>query len=386
MKMASQKKAAALLVVFLLATALPHNIRALEGDALHLSARYAVLMDADSKQVLFAKDCDTQAPMASTTKIMTALLLLEAGEPMREFVATEAMVRVEGTSMGLRTGDIVSRYALAVGMLLSSGNDAANAAAIHLAGTVPGFAALMNARAREIGMTRSHFVTPSGLDAEGHCATAYDMALLAREALQNPLFREICGQTAVRVTFGSPPGQRTLYNHNRLLQELPGCIGVKTGFTNTAGRCLVSAAEREGRTLIAVTFGAPSDWADHRAMHDYGFAQYHPVALDDAAQPVLRLSVAGGMTAAAPVVLAEKPIAKLRVMPFDIRREILVQPFIYAPLPAGKVVGAVRYYAGKTLLTEVPLVLQNAVALARPAYPPTKRGLWARVKAWLGRR
>lgn len=356
------------------------------ADALGLSARYAVLIDADTAQVLYAKDCDAQAPMASTTKIMTALLLLEAGEPDFSFAVTDEMVRVEGTSMGLRAGDNVSRYALACGMLLASGNDAAQAAAVHLAGSLTEFALRMNERAQEIGMTRTNFVTPSGLDAQGHLSTAYDMALLGREALLNQTFREICGQRAIRVSFGSPAYQRTLYNHNRLVRELDGCLGIKTGFTKKAGRCLVSAVERNGRTLIAVTLSAPSDWADHRKLYEYGFTQYRPIDLDDMSQPVARLPIAGGAVTQANVKLAHDPIAYVRVMPYHIRREILLRPFEYAPLAAGKVVGSARYYCDDLLLAEVPLVLEAPVEQERPAQAPVKTGLWQRIKEFLFRR
>jgi len=354
-------------------------------DPLALSAKYAVLLDADSLQVLYAKDCDTQAAVASTTKIMTALLLLEAGEPELTFAVTDAMVRVEGTSMGLKGGDTVSRYALACGMLLASGNDAANAAAIHLAGSLPAFADRMNRRAAEIGMKRTHFVTPSGLDAEGHASTAYDMALLGREAIRNPMFRAICSKASIRVSYGNPPYMRSLSNHNRLVRELPGCLGIKTGFTKDAGRTLVSAVERDGRLLIAVTLRAPSDWEDHRRLYDYGFSQYYPIALDDVSVPLAKLPVAGGALSWVNVMLHTTPIAHVRVMPFHIRRELLLRPFEYAPLPTGKIVGVARYYAGDVLLAEVPLITQAAVEPARPRQASVKQGLWGRIRQFFRR-
>ena len=355
------------------------------ADPLALSAKYAVLLDADTLQVLYARECDTQAPVASTTKIMTALLLLEAGEPETSFAATDAMVRVEGTSMGLKGGDTVSRYALACGMLMSSGNDAANAAAIHIAGSLPAFADLMNRRAAEIGMTRTHFVTPSGLDAEGHLSTAYDMALLGREAIRNPLFREICSKASVRVSYGNPPYARTLSNHNRLVRELPGCVGIKTGFTKDAGRTLVSAVERGGRLLIAVTLRAPNDWEDHRKLYDYGFSQYHPISIDDASVPAARLPVAGGEMSWVNVLLHAAPVAYVRVMPFHVRRELLLRPFEYAPLPAGKVVGVARYYADDVLLAEVPLVTQGAVGPARPGESRVRQNWWGKIRQFFRR-
>ena len=375
------KKAAVLLAMLLGVFVVPVQARAVEGDPLGLSARNAVLIDADNMAVLYAKECDAQVPIASTTKIMTALLLLEAGEPERTFAVTGEMVRVEGSSMGLLPGDVVSRYALVCGMLMSSGNDGAQAAAMHLGGSLAGFAEMMNACAAQIGMTRTWFVTPSGLDAEGHYSTAYDMALLGAEALRNSAFRAVCGQTAIRVSYGSPPYERTLTNHNRLVRELPGCIGIKTGFTKKAGRCLVSAVERGGRTLVAVTLCAPNDWQDHRELYEYGFAQFHSIELDDITKPVMRISIAGGAAASVDVTLAEPPKANVRVMPFHIRRELLVRPFEYAPLDAGKVVGTARYYADETLLAEVPLVVKDAVQIARPTSPQKKSGPWARLKA-----
>ena len=374
------KKAAILFAAMLIFSAMPVDANGEEPDLAGLSASHAALVDAGNARVLYAKDCDTQAPVASTTKIMTALLLLEAGDPARTFAVTDQMVRVEGTSMGLKAGDTVSRYALAAGMLMASGNDAAQSAAIHLAGSLPAFAEMMNVRAAQIGMTRTRFVTPSGLDAEGHYSTAYDMALLAMEALKNPAFRGICGQSSVRVFYGNPPYLRTLGNHNRLVREMPGCIGIKTGFTKKAGRCLVSAVERGGRTLIAVTLRAPNDWEDHRKLYDYGFAQFRSIELDEIAPPVARMRIAGGMAAQADVFLAETPVAQVRVLPFHIRRELLVRPFEYAPLQAGKVVGTARYFSDDVLLAEVPLVTKDPVLIARPVRSDKKPGLWARIR------
>ena len=382
-QLACKKICCALIVLLLLCgTAVP---AAAAEDRLGLSARSAVLIDADTGQVLFGRNHETPMPVASTTKIMTALLLLEAGGPDVSFRVTEEMVRVEGTSMGLRAGDSVTRYALAAGMLMASGNDAANAAAIHLAGSVPAFAAIMNARARGIGMANTNFVTPSGLDAPGHLSTALDMALLGAEAIRNPLFREISSQSAMRVSFGSPPELRTLRNHNRLVRELPGCIGLKTGFTRAAGRTLVSAVERNGRTLVAVTLNAPNDWRDHKRMFEYGFAQYYEIALDDPSVPVARLPVTGGALSHAGVILANAPTAFVRTRPHHVRRELLLRPFEYAPLAAGRVVGTARYYDGEVLLAEAPLIVQGNVEIARPSRSATQPGLWARIRNFFRR-
>ncbi|MDR2525849.1 MAG: D-alanyl-D-alanine carboxypeptidase [Oscillospiraceae bacterium] len=348
-----------------------------------VSAKHAVLIDAADARVLFARQAESPAPMASTTKIMSALLLLEAGAPETEVVATAAMVTMEGTSMGLRAGDTVSRYALACGMLLSSGNDAANTTALHLAGSTAAFAQRMNARAAQIGMEKTRFVTASGLDADGHRSTALDMALLGREALQNAAFREICGQAQIRVAYGNPPYPRTLRNHNRLVRELEGCIGLKTGFTKMAGRCLVSACTRNGVTLLAVTLNAPNDWEDHRRLYDYGFARYQSYTLDNP-NASFSLPLTGGTQATARLIFARPPEVKLPETPKALRRVVLMRPFEYAPLTKGRVAGTVRYYDGGALLAEVPLVV--AADYTPKAHAPKKNGLWAKLKAFFHRK
>ena len=251
-----------------------------------VSAQSAVVLTADTGTVLFEKDGHTPRPVASTTKIMTALLALEAaqeqGDPLVDI--TQEMVAVEGSSMGLQAGDSISLTGLAAGMLLASGNDAANAAALYLDGSLESFAARMNQRAAALGMEDTHFVTPSGLDGEdaqgmAHLSTAYDMALLARAALENQAFRQLCSSPSLAVEFAEPVKRVTYTNHNKLLTQYQGCVGVKTGFTKEAGRCLVSAAERDGALLIAVTLNAPNDWEDHTALLDYGFSQVEPYQL-----------------------------------------------------------------------------------------------------------
>ncbi|MCX7658505.1 MAG: D-alanyl-D-alanine carboxypeptidase, partial [Oscillospiraceae bacterium] len=221
-----------------------------QGFDVSVSAASAVLIEAQTGKVLYAKNENEKRPMASTTKIMTALICLESGNLDEQFVVDSSAIKVEGSSMGLVEGDIVTKRSLCIGMLLPSGNDAANAAAIKIAGSFEKFAEMMNERAVKIGMLNTHFVTPSGLDADGHYSTAYDMALLAREALKNPDFKAICSQKNIKLSYGNPPYDRWLKNTNKLLTYYNGCIGVKTGFTDAAGRCLVSATERNGVCLI----------------------------------------------------------------------------------------------------------------------------------------
>lgn len=346
-----------------------------------VSAQSAVVLTADTGTVLFEKDGHTPRPVASTTKIMTALLALEAaqeqGDPLVDI--TQEMVAVEGSSMGLQAGDSISLTGLAAGMLLASGNDAANAAALYLDGSLESFAARMNQRAAALGMEDTHFVTPSGLDGEdaqglGHLSTAYDMALLARAALEDQAFRQLCSSPSLAVEFAEPVKRVTYTNHNKLLTQYPGCVGVKTGFTKEAGRCLVSAAERDGALLIAVTLNAPNDWQDHTALLDYGFSQMEPYQL---AGGDVRLTV--------PVVGSPVEVVSLRgsnggevTLPLgqgaQVERVVRVPKFLYAPVEAGEQVGEICWYLEGQLLGSAPLTAAGAAPLQEKA-----PSLWERL-------
>lgn len=346
-----------------------------------VSAQSAVVLTADTGTVLFEKDGRIPRPVASTTKIMTALLALEAaqeqGDPLVDI--TQEMVAVEGSSMGLQAGDSISLTGLAAGMLLASGNDAANAAALYLDGSLESFAARMNQRAAALGMEDTHFVTPSGLDGEDaqglvHLSTAYDMALLARAALEDQAFRQLCSSPSLAVEFAEPVKRVTYTNHNKLLAQYQGCVGVKTGFTKEAGRCLVSAAERDGALLIAVTLNAPNDWQDHAALLDYGFTQVEPYPL---AGGDVRLTV--------PVVGSPVEVVSLRgsnggevTLPLgqgaQVERVVRVPKFLYAPVEAGEQVGEICWYLEGQLLGSAPLTAAGAAPLQEKA-----PSLWERL-------
>ncbi|MFR9252744.1 MAG: D-alanyl-D-alanine carboxypeptidase family protein [Oscillospiraceae bacterium] len=233
------------------------------AEALEVSATAAVLMDADMGQVLYEKNGDRQMLIASTTKIMTALVVLEHAAPDDVITVTPDHM-AEGSSMYLRAGETVRVEELLYGLLLCSGNDAALALTECAGGLTP-FVAMMNEKAAALGMAHTSFANPNGLDADGHYSTARDMAVLAAAAVENPTFRRICSSRSVTI------GQRTMENHNRLLRQLEGCVGLKTGYTRAAGRTLVSCTERDGCRLVAVTLQDGNDWADHAALYDYGF-------------------------------------------------------------------------------------------------------------------
>lgn len=341
-----------------------------EGPA--ISAKACVLMDAQTGQVIYALNAEEKRPMASTTKIMTTLLTLESGDLDTPFTVDPEAIQVEGSSMGLQPGDTVTKRALCVGMLLPSGNDAANASAVAVAGNIPDFLDMMNARAKKIGMTRSCFASPSGLDAEGHGASAHDMALLAREALKNPDFAEICRQPRMTVCFGNPPYARTLKNTNKLLTMDSSILGVKTGFTDAAGRCLVSACEREGRRLICVTLFDRDDWNDHLKLYDYGFS----LASDYTVSPPRTLTVPaeGGELKEIPVYVREPlTVTAWRGIPPEPEVTVLLPPFLTAPVEKGTPVGKLVYRTDCGCIAELPLY--TAQALVCKTHEKTGSGL-----------
>ena len=325
-----------------------------------VSAKAAILIEAATGQVIWEKNSDEKLSMASTTKIMTTLLCLESGDLDTEFIVDSEAIKVEGSSMGLVEGDVVTKRALCYGMLLPSGNDAANAVAVKLGGSFEKFAELMNKRAAEIGMSRTCFVTPSGLEGEGHGSTAGDMALLAREAMRNPEFREICSKSSATVRFGNPPFERRLTNTNKLLTMYEGVSGIKTGFTDEAGRCLVSACEKDGIRLICVTLNAPSDWNDHISLYNHGFAAVHGETLPPPSD--IYVDVVGGEADIAAVKAeGEIVIGALNTDLSKIRNEIIIQPFIYAPTKEAQTVGRVEFYYDNLYIDSLPLCVTQQI-------------------------
>ena len=232
-------------------------------EAVEVSAAAAVLMDADSGRLLYDKNGEKRMLIASTTKLMTALVALELGEPSQVITVTAAHM-AEGSSMYLRPGEKLTLEELLYGLLLCSGNDAALAVTECMGGAVP-FVARMNEKAAELGMENTHFANPNGLDDEAHYSTAEDMAKLAAAAMDDPVLRRVASTRTARI------GGRTLTNHNKLLSRLDGCVGLKTGYTKAAGRTLVSCAEQAGHRLVAVTLRDGDDWNDHEALYRWGF-------------------------------------------------------------------------------------------------------------------
>lgn len=326
-------------------------------SAYNTSAKAAVVIDGNTGEILYSKNCDERLPMASTTKIMTALLLCELGGDLsRKIVTTCEMVSVEGSSMGLQVGDTVSYSDLLYGMLLASGNDAANTAAIAVGGSIKQFVSLMNDRARQMGLKDTNFVTPSGLDAEGHYTTAYELAIIAKEALKNKAFSQAAASKTARLCYGNPPYNRTLTNHNKLLKMYDDIVGVKTGFTKKSGRCLVSASKKDNKFVIAVTLNDGNDWADHRALLDLGLSLITSKNFSPK-EGTISVNIADGQSTTLLVPDAVLNITDNSKVTYNVN----LPQFLYAPIKKGESVGDICYYCNDNLMCELPITSQKEI-------------------------
>ena len=332
-----------------------------------ISAKRAIVVDGQTGRVLYEKNADEQALIASTTKIMTALIVCEQCNVLDRMAIPKEAVGIEGSSMYLREGEVLTIQELLYGMMLHSGNDAAVALAIYCGGTVEGFAELMNDKAHRLGMEDSHFVNPNGLDAPGHYSTARDMALLASYAMENPIFaRTVSAKT---VTMGT----RYLKNHNKLLWQIDGADGVKTGFTKAAGRILVSSAVRDNRRIIAVTISAPDDWNDHKLLLEQGFSEFTPQTLISAGACLGQIPVAGGTAGAVELIAAESFCYAMRE---NERWSVeLPEPgFVYAPVVQGQDAGYAHIFIDDVPVGKVKLSYGETVEQQKsPEIPWYKR-------------
>lgn len=323
--------------------------------AVDISAESAVVVNGDTNEVIFSHNKDKRLPMASTTKIMTALLLCEMVEDFSEtLVTTREMVTVEGSSMGLLEGDTVSYRDLLYGMMLASGNDAANTTAIALSGSVEAFVERMNARARELGLYDTHFQTPSGLDGKEHYTTAYELALLSSFAMKNQAFSEAVGAESAELCYGNPPYNRTLTNHNKLLKSYSDVVGVKTGFTKKSGRCLVSAARKDNKYVIVVTLNDKNDWADHRALIDFAFSNIK-VQNVTVGKGFIKIPVSSGEELKSEIEDVSISTQKTE----NITYKISAPRFLNVPIETGQTIGEIKYFSGDNLLLSKKISAQR---------------------------
>lgn len=337
-----------ILTWLLMAAVLTQGVPA--AQAVETSASCAVVMDAASGRVLYEKSAHERRLIASITKLMTALVALESGhDPQEEVTVRPEWAGIEGSSIYLRMGEKITLEALLYGLLLRSGNDAAMAVAGYCGGTVENFVSDMNRKAKELGMTNSSFANPSGLDHEDHYSTAYDMALLARTCLADETLAEIVGTKSITL------GTRMFTNHNKLLWRYEGCVGMKTGYTEKAGRTLVSAARRDGMTLICVTLNDPDDWVDHAALLDQAFASYKARELAGK-EPLYRLSVWGSLVPVCPV-RTEKAISVALAEGEEPKMELYLDcTALEAPVAIGQRVGEAVWTLNGQELTRTALV------------------------------
>ncbi len=308
------------------------------AQAVSTSARCAILMEASSGRVLYAQNEGEVHSIASITKLLTALTAAELCPDVDAPVTVDpAAVGAEGSSMYLTAGEVLPLRHLLYGLLLRSGNDAANAIAIHCSGSVEAFAQAMNRTAQRLGMTHSHFMNPSGLEQEGHFSCAYDMALCAQAFLAQPVLAEIAATKSVTL------GTRTIQNHNKLLWSYSGCVGLKTGFTKKAGRTLVSAATRGGTTLIAVTLNDGDDWRDHTALLDYGFSICRSHLLCRAGKGLGLVAVSGSLV---PAVRVETQSDVRWCLTADeaVTAKMELPRHVQAPVNRGQVLGSLTFY------------------------------------------
>ena len=345
-------------------------------SAISTSAQSAILLDASDDSVLYAKNADLRLPMASTTKIMTALIALEYGNIDTQYAIPQKAVGVEGSSVYLVEGEMLTLGELVYALMLESANDAAEAIAIIIAGSTDAFADIMNRRADELGLQDTNFKNPHGLDHDEHYTTAYDLAKLTSYALKLPQFREIVSTRKTTIPFNGDEGRRLLVNHNRLLREYRGAIGVKTGFTKRSGRCLVSAAERDGMTLVAVTINAPNDWRDHTAMLDWGFENYVHYVLSEVGEYTLTLPVTGGNTEWTICTNTQKICVTLKKCHGPISVEVIAPHFVYAPIQQAQTVGKLIYTCDGEIIGESTLHTTTDVSIRN-----TKKSFWQWLRA-----
>jgi len=319
-----------------------------------VSARSAILMDCVTGRVLFAKDPDAKSLIASTTKIMTTLVVCEHCNVLDRMKIPKEAVGIEGSSMYLKEGEVLTIQEILYGLMLHSGNDAAVALAIYCGGTVEGFVQMMNDKAVALGLRNTHFENPNGLDGRDHYSTARDLAVLASYAMDNPIFSKIVSTKTVNA------GSRYLRNHNKLLWQLEGAEGIKTGYTKAAGRILVSSAMRQGRRLVAVTIHDPKDWQDHAALMEYGFSQYSEKLIVGANDILGEIEIAGGESSRAALVAAEDFRFYLSE---EEQPEIKLPPpgFVYAPVVEGQDAGQAQIFLNSKCIGSIELIYGKTV-------------------------
>ncbi len=318
-----------------------------------LSARCAVLYQPDTDTFLVEKEADTKRPMASTTKIMTALAALSVLSPDELVCFPKEAVGIEGSSAYLQAGEVLTVRDLLYALLLQSANDAAVALAITADGDLSSFAARMNDMAKNMGLTKTHFTNPHGLHDEEHYTTARELAIITAVALDNTFIKEAAACKTYKCT--TSHSEKVFVNHNKLLRYSQDAIGVKTGFTKNSGRCLVGAAEKNGLRLISVSLDAPNDWQDHLSMWEYGFAKLEKRKIVSAEEFQGKIPVFGANTSHITVTNKDDFFIILPKNSKEIRMFAHVLPFPTLPIREGEKLGELRFLLDGKSVGSIPL-------------------------------
>ena len=326
---------------------LSQSVKAVQASP-EISARSAIVYHAEDERVLYEKNAESKMLIASTTKIMTALVAMEHCSMSDSVQITQGMANVEGSSMYLQAGETYTVRELLYGLMLASGNDAATAIAIHAAGDEASFAALMNQKAAELGMYNTCFENPHGLDGENHYSTAKDMAVLASYAMENEQFADIVGTRHITIK------NLTYVNHNKLLWQCDGVIGIKTGYTMAAGRTLVTCCRRNGQTLICVTLSARDDWNDHKKLYDWAYGAYRERLVLEK-DTCFRVPIVSGNDD----MICVEPLIDVTVFAEEadeVSYRVELPRFVFGPILKGDRAGRIVVTVNDREVSEVPLV------------------------------
>ncbi len=326
-----------------------------------ISAKAAALYEPESGSYLYSKNADTRLPMASTTKIMTAILAIENSDFSDIVEIDETAIGVEGSSAYLQSGDILTMEELLYALMLRSANDAAVAIACHIGGDVEGFAEMMNAKTEALGLNNTHFTNPHGLDDEEHYTSAHDLSVIAAEALKNDSFKKIC--STYKKSFVRDDRTILYVNHNKLLNMYDGALGMKTGFTKKSGRCLVGAAERDGLTFITVTLDAPDDWRDHKELFDFGFASLEKIQFANSGDHTYSLPVVDGKVDTVEITNEKGDGIIVEKGEHEVKEYIKLSKFAVAPVKEGDIFGEVIYTLDGRVASILKLTATEDVSL-----------------------
>ena len=348
----------AIVMVLCIITAMPPPAKAApEGG----TSSAAVVLETGTNRVLFESNPNAQMPMASTTKIMTALVALEYGNLDDKVVIPREAVGIEGSSIYLKEGEVLSLEQLLYGLMLSSGNDVAVAVACHVGGSVEGFVDMMNTKAMEIGAENTRFTNPNGLHDDNHYTTAYDLALITSCALKNPEFQKICS-TQYKEIPGPEGTPRTLKNKNKLLWQYEGGNGVKTGYTKAAGKCLVASAKREDMQVVCVVLNSSSMFIQSMALMDEAFECFDNVPVLSEGEPLGTIPVEGANVDSVTICMDEEiclPLTKEEENEINVR--VSMVPKLKAPVEAGLPVGRLEVFIGETKVMEMGITLEETI-------------------------